>query len=51
MIITRKDGRSEREARSVGIVYEGLDRVDGSARFAFGMDTPFSRSVRGANTY
>ncbi|CAL1698844.1 unnamed protein product [Somion occarium] len=32
----RNDGRSEHEFRKVEIVYEGLDRVDGSARFAFG---------------
>ena len=33
---TRRDGRDYDDLRPVTIKYEGLDRVDGSARFAFG---------------
>ncbi|GJE85432.1 exosome complex component Rrp41 [Phanerochaete sordida] len=33
---TRRDGRSNDELRPVTITYDGLDRVDGSARFGFG---------------
>lgn len=34
--MTRVDGREDSELREVAIVYERLDRVDGSARFGFG---------------
>ena len=33
----RDDGRSVEELRPITLVYERLDRVDGSARFGFGM--------------
>ncbi|KAK7685489.1 hypothetical protein QCA50_011353 [Cerrena zonata] len=36
MTFNRNDGRSESDFRKVVITYEGLDRVDGSARFTFG---------------
>ena len=37
--MTRPGGRRIDQTREITIVYEGLDRVDGSARFGFG--TPF----------
>lgn len=33
----RRDGRQNDELRPVTIKFEGLDRVDGSARFGFGV--------------
>ena len=33
---TRPGGRQNDQARQITITYEGLDRVDGSARFGFG---------------
>jgi ribonuclease PH len=32
----RHDGREHDECRDIGILYERLERVDGSARFSFG---------------
>ncbi len=32
----RDDGRNPEELRPISVVYERLDRVDGSARFGFG---------------
>lgn len=32
----RQDGRRSDQLRPLSIVYENLDRVDGSARFGFG---------------
>lgn len=37
--MARPDGRKFDQLREVRITYEGLDRVDGSARFAFGVYT------------
>lgn len=34
--LARPDRRAHEESRPIRIVYEGLDRVDGSARFSFG---------------
>lgn len=34
--ISRTDGRRPDQLRKLTVVYEGLDRVDGSARFGFG---------------
>ena len=34
--MSRPDGRRNDELRTISIKYEGLDRVDGSARFGFG---------------
>ncbi|TFK46520.1 hypothetical protein OE88DRAFT_1687641 [Heliocybe sulcata] len=43
----RADGRTAEQLRKLSIVYEGLDRADGSARFAFGPTTPTLTSVSG----
>lgn len=32
----RRDNRKADELREIGVIYEGLDRVDGSATFRFG---------------
>ncbi|KZT04551.1 uncharacterized protein LAESUDRAFT_744336 [Laetiporus sulphureus 93-53] len=42
----RTDGRAVDELRTISIAYEGLDRVDGSARFGFG-ETKSLTSVSG----
>jgi hypothetical protein len=41
MTFSRADGRGNEEIRALHIVYERLDRVDGSARFGFGMSSLF----------
>ncbi|KAI0266256.1 ribosomal protein S5 domain 2-type protein [Gloeopeniophorella convolvens] len=43
---SREDGRTFEDLRSLDIVYERLDRVDGSARFGFG-DTQALASISG----
>ncbi len=43
--MARRDGRKNNELRDIGLVYEGLDRVDGSARFSFGDFRIFSLVV------
>ncbi|TFY80130.1 hypothetical protein EWM64_g3882 [Hericium alpestre] len=42
----RSDGRIHDEMRALYVIYEGLDRVDGSARFGFG-DTKAIASLSG----
>lgn len=42
--ITRRDGRTSTELRKLNISYDGLARVDGSARFAFGTSKQFADS-------
>jgi ribonuclease PH len=34
--MSRADGRQNEQLRDVTVAHEALDRVDGSARFAFG---------------
>ncbi|KAI0297799.1 ribosomal protein S5 domain 2-type protein [Multifurca ochricompacta] len=46
MSFTRPDGRGNEDKRPLHIIYERLDRVDGSARFGFG-DTKALASVSG----
>ncbi|KAI9511052.1 ribosomal protein S5 domain 2-type protein, partial [Russula earlei] len=46
MSLSRVDGRGSEDIRPLRIVYERLDRVDGSARFAFG-ETQSLASVSG----
>ncbi|EPQ51723.1 hypothetical protein GLOTRDRAFT_65299 [Gloeophyllum trabeum ATCC 11539] len=43
----RPDGRKAEDLRPVHVVYEGLDRSDGSAQFSFGKSTPTLTSVSG----
>lgn len=47
--IARPDGRKVNELRRITIVYEGLARADGSARFGFGMFPAFMYSSSSAN--
>ncbi|KAF9473040.1 ribosomal protein S5 domain 2-like protein [Pholiota conissans] len=44
---TRHDGRKHHELRPITIFYDGLARVDGSARFGFGESTAALASVSG----
>ncbi|KJA14799.1 hypothetical protein HYPSUDRAFT_149958 [Hypholoma sublateritium FD-334 SS-4] len=44
---TRRDGRTSTKIRQLRISYDGLARVDGSARFAFGDDTSALAAVSG----
>jgi len=44
---SRPDGRGTEELRALSIIYERLDRADGSARFAFGTSTFTLTSVSG----
>lgn len=41
--MSREDGRRDNELRHLEVVYERLDRVDGSSKFGFGEFFPTSQ--------